>query len=183
MLINVIDVGTPNTHTAKNGRSYQSMEVTFKNDAGDVKSKKLMSFANADVFKSAQTWEKGTTVNVDAQKDDNGYWQWVGILDGASAPVGEVKEASASVELNTPKPAPKSTRVTGSNYETKDERAERQVMIIRQSSLANAVATLALDKDKGASPEDVMRLAKVYEEYVLGTKPASVEDMMDDIPL
>lgn len=176
MQITVIDVGTPNTHTAKNGRSYQSMEVTYKGENGNVASKKLMSFANPEVFKQASTWEKGANVNINAQKDDNGYWQWVGILgDGETPPVTQQAQASTSS-----KP---STRVTGSNYETKEERAERQVMIVRQSSLSNAVATFALDGTK-ATPKQVISLARTYEDYVFGrSTPTTLEDMEDDIPL
>ena len=44
MLINIIDVGQPNTHAAKNGRNYQSIEVTYKAENGQVANKKLMSF-------------------------------------------------------------------------------------------------------------------------------------------
>ena len=176
MLINVIDVGTPNTHATKNGRSYQSIEVTYKGENGQVSSKKLMSFANPDVFKQAQSWVKDTQVNINAQKDDNGYWQWVGILaNGESAPVKH--EANASVEMAKPKPA---TRVTGSNYETKEERADRQVMIVRQSSLSNAVATLALNKEGGgASADQVIALAKEYEAYVLGN---TLDQLDDELP-
>ena len=175
MQITVIDVGTPNTHTAKNGRSYQSMEVTYKDDSGKVSSKKLMSFSNPDVFKQAKDWQKGDEVNIDSQKDDAGYWQWVGILGE-----GEVSKAIASTSTSTSSSA-KATRVTGSNYETKEERAQRQVMIVRQSSLSNAVATFALDGTK-ASANDVISLAKVYESYVLGT-PTSFDQMEDDIPV
>jgi len=157
MQISVIDVGTPNTHAAKNGRSYQSMEVTYKNDNGQVQSKKLMSFANPDVFKQAQTWEKGTSVNVNAQKDDNGYWQWVGILgEGESAPTQTGSQPAS-------KP---STRVTGSNYETKEERAQRQVMIVRQSSISSAVTALTANGSVPSS-EDILGLAKQFESYVM----------------
>ena len=79
MLINIIDVGQPNTHAAKNGRSYQSLEVTYKDDSGKVSSKKLMSFSNPSVFNTAKNWQKGDVVNVVTQKDDQGYWQWTGI--------------------------------------------------------------------------------------------------------
>lgn len=43
MQINIIDVGEQATHTAKNGRSYQSVEITYKGDNGQTSSKKLMS--------------------------------------------------------------------------------------------------------------------------------------------
>ena len=159
MQITVIDVGTPNTHAAKNGRSYQSMEVTYKNDNGQVQSKKLMSFANPDVFKQAQTWEKGASINVNAQKDDNGYWQWVGILgEGESAPA---PTGSQPGQANKP-----TTRVTGSNYETKEERANRQVMIVRQSSISSAISALTAT---GSIPsaDDIIGLAKEFEAYVM----------------
>lgn len=61
MQITVIDVGAPNTHAAKNGRTYQSLEVTYKNEQGQAQSKKLMSFSNPQVFKAAQTWGKRNT--------------------------------------------------------------------------------------------------------------------------
>lgn len=178
MQITVIDVGTPNTHTAKNGRTYQSMEVTYKGDNGQVSSKKLMSFSNPDIFKQAKDWQKGDSVNINSQKDDNGYWQWVGILgDGETPPITQQAQQSA------PKSTGNTTRVTGSNYETKEERAERQVMIVRQSSLSNAVATFALGGTK-ATPKEVISLARTYEDYVFGrSTPTTLEDMEDDIPI
>ena len=106
MQISIIDVGQPTTHTAKNGRNYQSIEVTYKNPQGQAQSKKLMSFANPDVFKATQDWNKGDVIEVATQKDAKGYWQWTGI--GA--------DAVASAEASSPVPTTKTaTRVTGSN--------------------------------------------------------------------
>ena len=77
------------------------------------------------------------------------------------------------------------TRVAGSNYPTADERAQTQVYIIRQSSLTNAVTTLATT-GKAVSSEDVLALARVYEGHVLGVtqepKADSIEDLSSDIP-
>tara|TARA_B110000977_G_scaffold195295_1_gene273491 strand:+ start:3563 stop:4105 length:543 start_codon:yes stop_codon:yes gene_type:complete len=179
MQINIIDVGTPNTHSAKNGRSYQSIEVTYKGDNGQTSSKKLMSFSNPDVFKQAQTWAKGDAININSQKDDAGYWQWIGILGaGESAPVA-VQTNSASTGA---KPA---TRVSGSNYPTSEERDKTQGFIVRQSSLSNAVNTLA-SGGKTASANDVIALAKVYEKFVMegdaSAQASSVEDFPDDVP-
>ena len=174
MQITVIDVGQPNTHSTKNGRSYQSMEVTYKNDSGQVQSKKLMSFSNPDVFKQAKEWQKGDTVDVNTQKDDNGYWQWRSVKkegDGASS-----KTSSTST-----------TRVTGSNYETKEERAARQKYIVRQSSISSAVQLLTAG-NKTATLPDVLSVAKQLENYVFGENPStdstatSVDDLTDDIP-
>jgi hypothetical protein len=151
MLINIVDVGAPNTHAAKNGRSYQSIEVTYKNDQGQVANKKLMSFSNPSVFNHIKDLTKGATLNVSTTKDANGYWQWTGIGGDETAPTSETKPATGG-------------RVTGSNYETKEERAARQILIVRQSSLSSAVDLLG----PGKSVEDVIATAKQFEEYVFG---------------
>ena len=171
MEINVIDVGSVNTHSAKNGREYQSLEITYKNDQGQTQSKKLMSFAAPAVFKTAQTWTKGDEVNIATVKDNNGYWQWTKIL-------GEGEEAPASTSTAV---ASKGKSFSGgSNYPTVDERAQTQAYIIKQSSLGNAVNTLAID-GKSVTANDVISLAKMYEGYVLGTNQAEVTDELTDV--
>lgn len=174
MQITVIDVGQSSSHATKNGRSYQSMEVTYKNDQGQVQSKKLMSFSNPDVFKQAKDWKKGDVVDVNTQKDDNGYWQWVSI--GADA------IAHSATSSSSPKAT---TRVTGSNYETKEERAQRQVMIVRQSSISSAVTALTAE-GKSPKADEILSLAKQFEAYVMdngsSAPVAEITDLKDDIP-
>jgi hypothetical protein len=180
MQVNVIDVSNLNTHTAKNGREYQSVEVMYKNDQGQAQNKKLMSFANPAVFKAAQAWTKGDVVFVSTEKDTNGYWQWTAV--GAADSVSDKRSDDApATQGNAAKPA---TRVSGSNYETKEERAVRQVMIVRQSSLSNAVATLGIEGSK-ATANDVINLAKLYEQFVLAGKALETPDITNepsDIP-
>ena len=186
MQINIIDVGEQATHTAKNGRSYQSVEITYKGDNGQTSSKKLMSFANPDVFKQAGSWKKGDSINVNTQKDDAGYWQWIGILAD-----GEVQSSPTQTSTVTPVVGGNATRVTGSNYPTTDERAKTQNYIIRQSSLSNAIATLNIKgtKDFGANPaDDIIALAQIFESYVLtGTHSKDDNntdlDFGEDVPL
>lgn len=178
MQVNVVDVSSLNTHSAKNGRQYQSIEIMYKNDAGQAQNKKLMSFANPAVFKAAQTWQKGDVVHVSTEKDSNGYWQWTAVGDADTTTDNRSDNAAAPQAASS-----SATRVSGSNYETKDERAARQVMIVRQSSLSNAVATLAIEGSK-ATANDVISLAKLYEGYVLGqdAEPDSIDDLESDIP-
>lgn len=170
MLINIVDVGAPNTHAAKNGRSYQSIEVTYKDEQGQVKNKKIMSFSNPSVFNHIKGLAKGDQINLRTEKDANGYWQWTGI--GGDAPVAqETKPATGG-------------RVTGSNYETKEERAQRQIYIIRQSSISSAVELLGT----GAKTADVIATAKEFEAYVFAkennpTKEVNFDDLEDDIPV
>jgi len=162
MQVTVIDVAQE-TLSAKNGRTFQQLVVSYKNDKGMAQAKKLVSFANPDLFKAAKSLTKDQIINVKTVKNDKtGYWDWVGL---------EGEAVATSKESATP------TRVTGSNYETKEERAARQVYIIRQSSLATAVDLLG----QGASTDTVIETAKVFETYVLGNT-GSFEDLPDDIP-
>lgn len=168
MLINIIDVGAPNTHAAKNGRSYQSMEVTYKDDQGQVKNKKLMSFSNPGVFNHIKGLSKGDQINLRTEKDAAGYWQWIGI------------EGDKTVATETKTTPQAGGRVTGSNYETKEERAARQVLIVRQSSLSSAVELLG----PGKSVAEVLEVAKQFEDYVFGKdQGVNFDDMEDDIPV
>ena len=170
MLINIVDVGSPNTHAAKNGRSYQSIEVTYKGENGQVGNKKLMSFSNPAVFNHIKNLQKGSSVNVTTVKDANGYWQWTGI--GGDNAVAETKQSA---------PTQSGGRVTGSNYETKEERAARQVYIIRQSSLSTAVELLG----QGSKVADVIATAKEFEAYVFSKESGidAINSLEDDIPL
>lgn len=182
MLINIIDVGTPNTHAAKNGRSYQSIEVTYKGDNGQTATKKLMSFSNPSVFNHIKGLTKGDQVNVTTTKDDNGYWQWTAIGGG---------EATAtSFPTTTSTPASSGGRVTGSNYETKEERAARQVYIVRQSSISAAIGSLSVGAKTAPTAEAIIALAKQFEAYVFDKEDEPVKnavwneaELVDDVIL
>lgn len=179
MQISVIDVGQPTTHASSNGRSYEMIEVAYKNEMGQIQQKKLMSFKNPDVYKTALTWEKGATVHVQAEKNEKGYWEWIGL--GEEAVASAPKPATSAPKSNT-------TRVTGSNYETKEERAARQVMIVRQSSISSAVSALTASNSIPKT-EDILQMAKSFEDFVMGKEPVSankadggVDNFEDDVP-
>jgi hypothetical protein len=180
MFITVIDVGSPNSHPTSKGGSYQSIEVTYKGEDSKVGSKKLMSFANPTVFNAAKTWAKGDTVNIRTEKlpgkDGQLYWQWTGI-DTGDAPVGAPSQTTGAT--------PTSSRPAVSNYETREERAARQILIVRQSTLSNAIALLTTGAKAPPSNADVFKLADELQTYIFNEKPAVdkiADDMEDDIP-
>ena len=177
MQVNIIDVGAPNTHAAKNGRSYQSIEITYKGDNGQVATKKLMSFSNPSVFNHIKNLTKGDVVDVVTTKDDNGYWQWTNIGSGqGSAPAAAATSSAPST----------GGKVSGSNYETKEERAARQVYIVRQSSISAAIGALSVGAKSSLNSADVIKLAKDFETYVFSKEEAvagpEITDIQDDIP-
>ena len=155
MLITLVDVSTPQvTKTAKG--QYQAIEVSYKNEQGQIQGKKLMSFSNPTVFKAIQEFAKGDILNVEAVKDDQGYWQWKA-----------VQKSDGSEPVTTSKPATTGGKVTGSNYETPEERAKRQVYIVRQSSISSAIELLK-SNGNDVKVDNVLTVAKQLENYVFG---------------
>jgi hypothetical protein len=176
MQVKVISVENETVKTQKG--SYDVAEVTYKNQTfGDkVESKKLMSFTHKDVFNTFKKASNGDVFNVQRMKNDKGYWDWVST--GDEAPEGTAPASSGGGKTMT---SPKST------YETPDERAKKQVYIVRQSSISAAIVTLKTDK-KNPTVVEVLEVAKQYEAYVFGKdadtgiKAAMPEMEDDDIP-
>jgi hypothetical protein len=139
---------------------------------GEARRQNVMSFSNPDVFKKVQELQ-GQTVEVEVGKNDKGYSEWrsISAASGTSAPASS---ASAST-----------TRVSGSNYETKEERAARQVLIVKQSSLSSAVATLSPGAKTALDANAVLELAQKYADWVFTTEDtegSGFESMSNDIP-
>lgn len=178
MQIQIIATSVETKPTAK-GTSYQQLEVTYKNLSyqGKVESKKLMSFgANANAFKTLADAPTGSQWEVTVVKNAQGYNDWTSVVAASAAPVASPQTGAQA------RTQPGQTRST---YETPEERAQRQVLIVRQSSLSAAVATLAVGS-KAVKPDDVIAVAKQYENYVFDIKdpgPSGFEDLPDfDVP-
>ena len=186
MNITILNV-TINTKPTKNGKSYQEADVAYKNNSfqGKVEGKKVMSFgATADAFKALAQAQPGQSYNVEVVKNAAGYNDWVSVTQGDANAAPAPTTARAT---NAPTAAPKS------NYETSEERAQRQVYIIRQSSIASAVSTLTAGAKTPPNPDGVVNLAQRYVDYVLNgvsldnikttTDGLSIEDMPSDFPV
>lgn len=157
----------------KNGKgTYEMLTVTYKqNYMGKVtvNAKKLISFAaDKDVYAALRNAVKEDTFTIEQEKEGD-YWVWKTI-------------ARQDTPLATSVATPGGTKVpVKSTYETPEERAQKQIYIVRQSSLASAINLLALTKEP-ATKEKVLGLAKDFENYVFG-EPFNIADTPDDIPL
>ena len=140
---------------------YKMAEVNYKGQDGKPAQKKLASFTNADVFKTLTSAAVGSGFDIETVKNDKGYWDWTKATSATSV------KAAASQGNASPK----------STYETHEERALRQILIVRQSSVSSAVALLGT---KG-SPAQVIEIAKMFEEYVFG-KNDNTGDTFEDFP-
>jgi hypothetical protein len=176
MNITILSVDIKTVPTAKG--SYQTADVAYKNNSfqGKVEGKKVMSFgATKDSFSTLALAQPGESYEVTIVKNDKGYNDWVSMAKaeaGASSPA-----VSAPAGGKAPAATPRST------YETPEERAQRQVLIVRQSSLSASVNLLLAGAKTPPSVESVLAIAKQFEDYVFGKQALGpISEMSDDFP-
>jgi hypothetical protein len=162
MQVNIVNVNVENVVKGRSRYSKATVQYTWN---GEARSQSIMSFSNPSVFKEVQELV-GQTVEVETGKNDAGFTEWRSIKR-----VGDAGSAQQGVPAATGAPA---TRVSGSNYETRDERAARQVLIVRQSSLGAAVESLTPGAKAALDPKAVIEVAKQFEEYVFATNEEDV---------
>lgn len=168
MQIQVIGVSKPewkegkiNAQTGKASK-YQEVILTYA-AGGKTSTKKVMSFA--PIFNSVKEAESNEQYEVEMIKEGD-FWNWKTMtkLEGKAVD-------TSKAQMTRP-----------STYETVEERAKKQVYIIRQSSLANAISLLAANGGKKNSVEEVISVAEQFVAFVLGETTLSVFDIEDDIP-
>lgn len=140
---------------AKGKTKYGKASVAYTYN-GEQRSQNIMSFANPTVFKQVQELV-GQEVEVTMTKNSGGYSEWSAIEVDATE---GVKTPSTGTPTNT-------TRVTGSNYETAEERAKKQVYIIKQSSITAAISILN-SQNQPATVDAVKETAQDLTDWVLG---------------
>jgi len=172
MVIRIIDV-EESTATNKANKPYTVLDISYKNVTfqDKVESKKHNQYGDKTVYATLKNAKKGDVFTILREKDDAGYWQWVGIEQEENAPMAAAKPAAQAATA-----APKS------NFETPDERAKKQVYIIKQSCIGYAIESLKTDK-KNPTPDEVVALAQFYVDYVMGVNTdadKTLPDLGDD---
>lgn len=151
-----------NVEIAKNGGgSYMGARLSYRDSNGKLVEQafhnNVLKF-NPKVKTALGNINPGDTVTIVKEKKGD-FWNVMDIVTGTAVP-----DAPAKAGVSQASPAPKS------NYETSEERAKKQVYIVRQSSLSAATNLLALQGKKTATKEDVVTLAKYFESYVFDTE-------------
>ena len=160
MRIKVLAV-SPAQEVNKGKNTYSTMDVSFKNvDTGKIAGKTLISFKYPDLWNFFKTIVPETTVDVVVEKQGE-FWNWV---TAAIAPEVEGNPLTGALAGGQGFTTPAWTKPV-SNYETREERSWRQVMIVRQSSVGYAVNLLKTEKNI-PSLEEVLDVAKRIEQYV-----------------
>lgn len=160
---------------------YNSLEVAYKGPDGKVAGKKLVDFTNKEVFSFFTKTKSGDKVQVEAEKDANNFWQWNAAAETktseqevSQAPEGERIDEAGSIPSNAGRAAASAAtrgKVTGSNYETPDERALRRAFdqlkhrqIGRQGCINSAIAYMNANF-KEVTVEDVLETAEKFRAW------------------
>jgi hypothetical protein len=160
------------SHPSSTG-GYQKAEVTYKDlGSGKVAAKSVMSFKNPKVFAEMVNAKPGQTFSIDSEKEGQ-YWEWKSVNPGVSVAVSPGPPANKPTTNAAPK----------SNYETAEERAARQVLIVKQSSLSVAASVLSVGAKSPPNSDEVIALAQKFTDWVFA-KPqgvAAIIEMPNDL--
>jgi len=168
--IKILDVTVENIVKGKSRYSKAAVTYTYN---GEARTQNIMSFTNPAIFKAVQE-KVGQEVEITITKNAAGYNEWAS-LDDIGSP------ASVPTPQGAPTPssaAPTPTRVTGSNYETPTERAQKQVYIVKQSSISAALSLASANKEK-ITKEEVVATAQFFVDYVFDTD-TSMDSLKSD---
>lgn len=167
MKVSIISVSTTSKQS-KAGKSYQNAEVVYKNlDSGKVENKNITQYSS--IFKAIADAQGGQVFDVKSEKNDSGFWEWVSFVrdtnPGASASAAATPVAAAK----------------GGTWETPEERAKKQVYIIKQSSIGHAVSMLSIGAKAPPSFEQVKVLAQQLTDFVLGNEKTDLFEEGNDL--
>ena len=175
MQIQVISCSKPEWKEKPPKSKWQEVNLTFA-AAGKTQVKKFLSFN--PIFNKIKDMAEGEQYEVAMQKNDAGYWDWTSVEKVF------VEEGAMSRMTGAPGDDRAKQMARPSTYETAEERAKKQVYIIRQSSISSAISLLAANGGKKNTVEEVIATAQQLADFVFGieVESKSVFDMEDDLP-
>lgn len=173
------------------GKTYTVLDLAYKNLTfqSKVEGRELMSFgANKPAYDALAAANSGDVFNIEVIKNDKGYNDWVSATksDGSAAAPAQPAADRAAINVGQ-------TAAVKSTYETPEERAKKQIYIVRQSSISSAIDLLTTGAKTAPDVKQVLEVAGQFEDFVFGTKAQDggfqlVDDFadldtLDDVPL
>ena len=153
------------TKNSKTGKPYTQLEVAYKNLTfqGKVEGKNIMSFGTTkDAFDTLALASSGEVYDIEVVKNAAGYNDWVSAKKSVAGVPTSTASGAGTRSSGTVTTSPKST------YETPEERAKKQIYIVRQSSLSAAASILSVGAKFPPKVADVIDVAKQFENFVFG---------------
>ena len=171
----------------KDGGTYKGWKLVYEQSDGEVKTiQKHMNSLKyaAPLANGLKELKAGDTFTMEMEKEGD-FWNPKSIFKGEASPTVDKVPFERSGVI-------KPTTTSNSTYATKEERAQTQKYIVRQSSITAALKLLELQGKKTVDQFAVIALAEQFESWVMGESfqvvidedktPSSFDDMGDDIP-
>ena len=168
MLIKIVEV---NIETQK-GKTPWSKAAVVHMVNGQQRTQNVMSFTNPKVFQTVKEMQPGEEYDVTVIKNDKGYNEWSSITKSTGDAAPANKAAGSTTVRST--------------YETPEERKLRQLYIIRQSSISNAIelytkVNVRTDLTLREHTEYITELAQGFVDFVYQS-PDNLFDEPNDLP-
>lgn len=162
----------------KNGKTYSFFKLQYLTDKKENKTYSGMMSAlkfNKVLNSKLKEVKENSEVELTFGKNKFGYDELQGI-ELLNAP-----QVPAKADIQT-----KSSGYNNRDFETKEERQQKQIYIVRQSSISSAIDLLKTEK-KVPNVFEVLDVARQFEQYVFGGKVdggiGSVDAaLVDDLP-
>lgn len=151
----VISVDLNTKAKRQDGVDYPAWQLVFKDGNGEIKdiTKHINGLKYTKGLKEGlESLVVGDEFTAVLEKK-GAFNEVVAVMKGADVAVSPATKAATT------------GKVTGSNYETPEEREWNRERIIRQSSISNAINTLKVD-GVALNADDVFTLAKRYRDFV-----------------
>lgn len=169
MLVQVTEVSDLISATSKGGHAYNYITVGYEAN-GKASSKRIVDFA--EVYAAFKDATPGSTFDVVVKKNGQNY-DWVSATPSTEAANGHDNAAKEEAVRVSAKTSSYTKRPT-STYETPEERAARQELIVRQSSITAALTFLSYrDEGKAFSMDETLATAKQFRNFVYGVEPTA----------
>jgi hypothetical protein len=186
----VISVSLETDVKKQGGGTYKGWELVYKTLEGEVRTiaKPVQGLRFNAALKSALgSLSAGDEFTLTQEKNAQGFNDVKsiekGFVHGISEPAPTGTSSNSGSTRNT---GTTSNSYAARDFETKVERAERQRLIVRQSSLAQAIAVKSVGAKGAIQVEDVLGLAELFADWVFTNPTDGQVDPMagleDDIP-
>jgi hypothetical protein len=172
MRIQVTSVGGITSKPGK-FKPYKVYDLEFLDqESGREKKRQMIEFNSGAAFQKLADSEIGSTWEVSTRPaKDPQYTDWVDATPVAAEEQDEAPKAAGKAKAK----ATTTAAPFKSTYETPEERARKQVYIVRQSSITNAIAFAGLTMPT-VPLEQILATAKAFEAYVFGTADPQAAD-------
>ena len=162
---------------------YKARDIAY-NREGKKSTRTLMVFKGTEeLFEVLVAAKRGDILEIELEKVEKGdqtFYNWISATktENAGGPRG-APDKDTGPPADKPRSSSPYKASTGRDFETHDERAAKQVYIIRQSSLANAIAFLEKKPEKLNTVANVLDVAQVFVDFVLTGETAESAEVVE----